>query len=324
MRRYLVFGLIVVYLAAAIWLILNIETPREISSVSWSQYLLLIILAAMMSALWAAILKISCKAFQCNLTLIEAFGLTSANSLLNLLPLRLGTGFKALYLVGFRGISITEFASVTGVAVSIALVTFGIGGGLALGYFSLFERAWAFAVFGLGMAYLGITVLGTALLLTASLVSRIRFPFGLQRFIVPVAVSVARLTGNRGLIANMVGIGLASVVAIGLRMWLIADIIGYDISFSGAVLLGTAGWVLTVVSVVPAGIGIREAAISGTFVAIGGGFEAGLVIAAIDRVVLLVRDLIFGGAWLVGARHILVYSIRHKEPIASQDVGYKT
>ena len=317
MRRYLAFGFVVAYIAAAIWLVLNIETPREISSVSWSQYLLLIIVAAMMSGLWAAILKISCKAFQCNLTLIEAFGLTSANSLLNLLPLRLGTGFKALYLVGFRGMSIAEFTSVTGVAVSIALVTFGIGGGLALGYFSLFERSWGFAVFGLGMAYLGITVLGTALLLTAPLVSRIRFPFGLQRFITPVAISVARLTGNRGLIANMVGIGLASVVVIGLRMWLIADAVGYDISFPGAVLLGTAGWVLTVVNVVPGAIGIREAAISGTFVAIGGGFEAGLVIAVIDRVVLLVRDLIFGGAWLVGARRILANSIRHKDSVTS-------
>ena len=56
MRRYLAFGFVVVYIAAAIWLVLNIETPREISSVSWSQYLLLIIVAAMMSGLWAAIL----------------------------------------------------------------------------------------------------------------------------------------------------------------------------------------------------------------------------------------------------------------------------
>ena len=307
MWRYVGSAFVVIYLLAMVWVLAKLDTSQGLSSINWYSFVLLLMLATAMSVLFAVVLKVSCGVLQCNLSLIEALGLTAASGLLNTLPARAGTGFKGLYLVYLRGLSISDFASITGVTAAVALMISGLSGMAGVTTMWLTEGT---PRGGLGAAY-GALLISVALALTVGpVLLRLRFPFGLERFIKPLSTATNSLTANPIFVGKIAVLDLLGLSFVALRLYLIATLLGEPISLPAAILLANAGAVSTLMSVVPGGLGIREAAISGTLVAIGGGLEAGIVIATLDRVVSLVRDLIIGGGWLITIRHTVGDLIR--------------
>lgn len=79
-----------------------------------------------------------------------------------------------------------------------------------------------------------------------------------------------------------------SVLVVGARFFLVLQGLGIDASFSQAIALTGAGVIASVVGFFPGGLGIRELLAAGIGPAVGLSAAAGLLAAAIDRLVQLV------------------------------------
>ena len=301
-RKYAAYTILVGYLAAVVWVLTSLDTSSGVSSIKWHEFALLFLLAAAVSGSNAVILRLSCSVFRCSVSWIEALGLTSASGLLNTLPVRVGTGFKGLYLVYLRGLPVSAFASIAGVTAAVALVTIGFMGetGVILNWLS--EGAFGGGLGVLAVAYAAMLVSGVAILILGPAILRLKFPRAFHRFISSLSNATTSLVANPGFVAKVALMSVLGVALIALRLHLISDLLDEPVNLSAALLLATAGAVTTWVSIVPGGLGLREGAISGTFVAVGGGLEAGVVIATVDRVVGLIRDLVVGAPWIFVAR----------------------
>jgi hypothetical protein len=98
------------------------------------------------------------------------------------------------------------------------------------------------------------------------------------------AVLIRRVLQDRkAVVAGLVAaVELAATLATGLRMWLIAQALGFDLG-SGALVLGIAPVLGSAVVFVPAGLGVRELVASLAAPAVGLTVASGFLISSVDR-----------------------------------------
>lgn len=311
-RRYLALSFSCIYLGALVWSLSNLGAAHALSDVGWARLVLLLLLAALISASSALVLKISCQRLECHLSLVEALGLTSATGLLNTIPVRIGTGMKGFYLVYLRGLPISGFASITGVTAAVAFTLYGLTGvlGVSISWFSVDRSSVGLQL--LLATYASMVVAGTLALTLGSSLLHIRLPSRVSRLMSSFTNATMYLTTNPGFMVKIIILISLAIILVGFRLQLISSIFDVHLSFPESILLATAASVSAFASIIPGSLGVREAAISGTFVAIGGGLETGFVVAAVDRIVGLIRDLIIGGTWAITSRKIIGDLLRSK------------
>jgi glycosyltransferase involved in cell wall biosynthesis len=171
----------------------------------------------------------------------------------NLLPLPGGpiVRAKALADEGVRGTDAALVTILMGAAwLATSLVVAGLVGGL--------EFSAAVLVSGIGLS-IGI---GVALALRSKIPS----------------------SDRRRLIAAVGMVELAATGATALRMWLVAQALGFDIGM-GAFVLGLSPVLGAIVFFIPAGLGVREMVASLAAPAVGLDPAAGFLIASVDRLV---------------------------------------
>ncbi|MCJ7792316.1 MAG: flippase-like domain-containing protein, partial [Dehalococcoidia bacterium] len=98
------------------------------------------------------------------------------------------------------------------------------------------------------------------------------------------------------------GIRMGILVVLTLKTYLVAQLLEIPVTISGAFLLCTASTVARVVSIFPGGLGIVEAAMSATYVILGGNLESGILLSVVDRIINLIATVIMGGSWLLFSR----------------------
>ena len=302
MRKAIAYSLTVAYVGAIVYVLTRLDASRSLLTIRWYEILPLFGLGVTTSAVNAAVLRMTCAALKCGVPWAEAFGLASANGLFNALPVRAGLGFKAAYLVSLRRLPIAGFASITGVTAAFTFVTAGLLGAVAAVVSWLSDSQDSGSMGLVGLAYVLTSIVGIAALVLGPTLLRLRFPWGLKRFAVPLAAAASSLTASPLFVTRLAVVVLLGVLVVTLRLFVITALVDEPIGVLSAVLLSTSGTLAMYASVVPGGLVVREAAISGTFVAVGGGLEAGVVIATLDRALSVFRDVIIGGAWLVIVR----------------------
>ena len=303
MRRYVLSALAVVYLAALVYVVAGFEHSRLLLTLSWTDFAVLSILSLATTILNGLFLKVACHALGCQIAKIEAVGLASANSLLNYLPLRVGLGFKAAYLASVRGLSVSGFASITGVSAAMTFVCAGVlGASISLWQWQFSEpRQITLGV--LGALYGATAVLGATLILGGAGLKRLRLPWGLSRFSAPLSGALSTLTRDMAFQFQTYGLNLAILMVVAARLYFVSLLVDAPVTLSEAILLSTAAAVAVFVSILPAGLGVREAALSATYVVLGGSLETGLLLSTIDRIVSLFWAIIVGSVWLWASRH---------------------
>ena len=304
MRRYVLSALAVVYLAALVYVVAGFEHSRLLLTLSWTDFAVLSILSLATTILNGLFLKVACHALGCQIAKIEAVGLASANSLLNYLPLRVGLGFKAAYLASVRGLSVSGFASITGVSAAMTFVCAGVlGAGTSLWQWQFsVPRQTSLGV--LGALYVATAVLGVTLIMGGdAILNRLRLPWGLSRFSAPLSGALSTLTRDMAFQFQTYGLNLAILMVVAARLYFVSLLVDAPVTLSEAILLSTAAAVAVFVSILPAGLGVREAALSATYVVLGGSLETGLLLSTIDRIVSLFWAIIVGSVWLWASRH---------------------
>ncbi len=218
----------------------------------------------------------------------DGFVLTGATLLLNYLPLSAGSVARGVTLRRRYALAYASYVS----ALMIATVMNGhmaADVGLALTLRSHSDSPHAWALWG----PFGLVALGSAALLLAPLAWA---PKGTGF----VARQVRRLAQGLGILRSGIGLPVlaltsaSKLVLSSTRLWLCLLALGQDPSLSGVVLLGSAAVIMSLVSVVPNNIGLRELALGALAGAIGFPPALGAVAAALERAVIFSYTVVVG------------------------------
>jgi len=222
--------------------------------------------------------------------------LQNATYLLNYVPMKFGTVFRANYLKRHYGLSYAHFgtffvyltllmtatASVVGLVVLVAI--YGIAGYgmkvLSLVFFGLL----AFSVF---FAFIPLPI-----------------PTGSNRLSTTVRnflTSRNQVAGNKRALAVCTAFLAGNFILSSVRLGIIYNSMGQNIHPAGYLVLGALGFVTMFVSLTPGSLGIRELILGSAAVALGIPLEVGVLAAMIDRAIALSWCFVIGGActaWL--------------------------
>jgi uncharacterized protein (TIRG00374 family) len=151
-------------------------------------------------------------------------------------------------------------------------------------------------------AYGAMAACGLSMVVAGGYLDRVPLPSLVSRYAETLIRSIAALSRRRSFQVRAYPITLTILIVLAVRLYLVAGVLDSPVSAGEAILLGTAMAVSTLVNIMPAGLGVREVALSATFVALGGSVETGLMVAAADRLISLVLTALVGILWMVSAR----------------------
>jgi uncharacterized membrane protein YbhN (UPF0104 family) len=226
----------------------------------------------------------------------DMIGLHNASSLLNYLPLRFGTLFRADYLKRHYGVSYTRFA-VFLVIVTLLIVSTAGGAGLlalvgAYGLATTASRALA--------AVLLVAILGALVLLRFDLPLRIRYR-RLQEALEQLRRHRRDVLGAKRALFATSGLLLGNTLLAAARLGVIYHSLGQDLQPAGFVILGSLGFVGIMVGLTPGALGIREVILGTGATILGVPPEIGVLAAVIDRAIVTSYLFVVGGisaGWL--------------------------
>lgn len=105
--------------------------------------------------------------------------------------------------------------------------------------------------------------------------------------------------GHHRAVATVLVLDVAKYLLVALRFDIAFNLLGVDQSYPYFMVIAPAAGLAGMLSFTPGGLGIREAFITGTAVAMGSDLDTGLLAATVDRGVMLVVSLVGGsiGMW---------------------------
>ncbi|HEW78567.1 MAG TPA: flippase-like domain-containing protein [Phycisphaerales bacterium] len=222
--------------------------------------------------------------------------LHNAAVLLNYVPMKFGTLFRANYLKRHYGLAYAHFATfflyitflMTATAAIIGLAVLLVIYGLA-GY----ESKILAGIFV-------ITIISSLLFLFIPLpipVGQSRLSTTLRNFL----TGRRQMSKERKTVFIVVALLAVNFLLTALRIWIIYYSMGKNIHPAGYLILGTLGFVALFIGLTPGSLGVRELVLGFGAVVLGIPLEVGIMAAMIDRVIIISYAFVIGGGcaiWL--------------------------
>jgi uncharacterized membrane protein YbhN (UPF0104 family) len=242
-------------------------------------------------------MRAALRAMGYSITLYEALMLAVLTTYGNLFVPRAGLGVPAVYLRVRRGVDVGDF-TIQAIVVTI-LQTAGIGvtGLLAL------AALWAFHEQAPDPLVAGLFVLALVLGLAAVFVrSRPEGPRGtgrIARTVHQVAIAWSRVSSSRRTVAVIFLLDVPMLLLRAVRLQLVFQALGQEVNFFAVFVASALGDLMFLVSVTPAGLGFREAAITYSATLLGVPPAVALTASLVDRVIWTVAVIVVAqvGMW---------------------------
>lgn len=244
----------------------------------------------------AGIMRCLVGALKVKTALLDMFLLHNASVLLNYVPMKFGTLFRANYLKRRYGFSYTRFttfflyltflmaATASIVAIAVLLIVYGLAN---------YESK-----------ILAVVFLGTFACSIVFLFAPLPTPTGTGT----IKVTLQNFLAGRKQIAQNTKALLVSTALLtinflltALRIGIIYHSIGQDMHPGGCFILGALGFVVRFIGITPGALGLREMVLGSGAVLLDVPLEVGLLVAIIDRAIVLSFLLVIGGTcvgWL--------------------------
>ena len=297
MSRYIKNMLALIILAFFAWyLAKNYNDLKALLCLSAYQLVLLYALCAVQVFSSACVVKILLGAIKVKTSLWDMVLLQNASVLLNYLPMKFGTLFRANYLKHRYGLSYSHFATffmymtflMTAAASIVGLTVLLLVYGL-----QEHENKILFFVF---LVCIAISLMFLFIPLPVPKGNR-RFVTLLRNFL----ISRKNVFENKKAITIALLFLVLNFVLSAFRLGIIYGTLDLDINPAGYLILGAIGYVVLFISITPGAIGLRELFIGSGAVVIGVSLKSGILGAVIDRAVILSFMLVIGGGctlWL--------------------------
>lgn len=229
------------------------------------------------------------------MSLYENMMLASAANFGNYMPLRAGTLVRATYMKQVHGLSYSRTGSIFGIRVVLMVVSTGALG--LIGVIGLWASGGAFSL-ELCLVFSGLLLL--AALAFAFPLPKFRGRSGrLSRAWSDFRAGFEMMQTRADVSTQVCLIMLLQHALIGARLVVALDSVGAVTSPFAIVILAPLLGLSTFISIVPGGLGIREALMGYVSFATGTAFSRGLFAASIDRVVMLLVTATLGLAGFI-------------------------
>lgn len=247
-------------------------------------YLILLIPLILLSNTWTGLLnQVMATHLGAPLPLCEVIPLGLASSAANyFLPMRAGAGLRAGYFKKRCNLPLTAFASSMAAVYVMTLLANALMGLLAMTVSWCREGIWSWAVFFVLFAVAG----GCLIAIVFSPKPR-EGTYGskLLNYLIRIHHGWDMLRRSPSVLAKSAGLSVLLTLTLMIRLFVVYSALGRPVSMDGCLLVAAMTAVSTFVSITPAGLGIREAMILFSSVAIGVSAEVSLLAAAADRAV---------------------------------------
>ncbi|MBN1342391.1 MAG: flippase-like domain-containing protein [Phycisphaerae bacterium] len=292
-------GVIVLVLLGG-YLLANREALTPALRINWTHLLLVSLGVWLVILVRAFQIRALLGALRSRAGIVYLMAINVATSFLNLLPVRVGVAMGAVWLRRQCGLRYARFLSLAVATIGLGLVTsgaFGLIGTVSSTRMSTTSRAVMAVICGLGV------VVPTLLCLVpgpARPVFSGRFRRGLRRFV----LGLRRIVRQRAVLWQSLLAQAGQYLLRCARLYLIFRVCGFEIDLPGILVVQSLIYFSTFAMVTPGGLGVREGAIAVAAEWTGAGFDAGLVVAAVDRAVWLF--------WIVALGTPATYWLMHQ------------
>lgn len=219
----------------------------------------------------------------------NSVGLSVINTLGNLLPFSGGLIAKGLFLKQRYGLTYAKYLSATGALFVCFLSTNGLIGFVSLGFLSILRK-----VHIPGYLLIGFILLMSSMILFWFPFNHKLFPKRFRKKIKNIEGGWQILRDNPNLLLLLVIIQAISVIITGLRFFISFRTFSQPVSFVDCLVFSSATILTRLVSIVPAGIGVREGIVAGLGTVLG--FDAGVSAVAVgfDRIIATLTVILLG------------------------------
>jgi hypothetical protein len=224
-----------------------------------------------------------------NFSHLDGFLITSASTLANQLPIPGGIISKGYYLKRVHKLSYTKFTSSTFAIYFCFLAVNGLMGIGALVFWA-FESSQAIPLTLLA-AFVGMFA---SLLVFWLPLEKIKMPQKIHNLYIQAVEGWMMIGRNPGLLFRLTVLQIMLVLLLSVRYMIAFGMLSQKITLSQALLFSCASILTQLVSIVPGGLGVREAIVA--LVATVLGFDTGVSVVAVglDRLVVTVSIVLTG------------------------------
>lgn len=261
---------------------------------SFAQLAGLMVLCFLATLNSSMVVKLMLGSLKVKTHLWDMFLVHNAAVLLNYVPMKFGTLFRASYLKKHYGLKYTQFATFF---VYLTILMTVVAAALGLVLLLIFH--------GLGDHEKKIFA-GIFLVILLVLLVFLKFPLPIPNGSGRISVLLRNFLVGRNQMSADIKTNLAAALFLmltflitGLRIGIIYSCLGYSLGLSSYVILGVIGFVVLFIGLTPGSLGIRELFLGFGAMALGAPLEIGLFVATIDRAVALVYSILIGGGCVI-------------------------
>jgi len=223
----------------------------------------------------------------------ETFLVAMATAVANYLPMRLGTLVRLRYLKAVHGLGYARSISVAGIRLVLLIVATGLLG--LCGLLGIYATTGRLSV---ELAAIFAGLLGLACIAAFRRPPVTRGQNRLFRIWNNFSEGFATIRNQPAVAAQVLTLILLQLFLMGWRFQLSLEIVGSDPSYSSVLVLAPSATLVSFVSIVPGGLGLREAVMGYVTLSTQMTFAAGLLAGTVDRAVQMSLLLTLGFASL--------------------------
>lgn len=239
---------------------------------------------------------------------MEGSYLAVMNTYGNLVPLSGGLFAKGLYLKSRHSIGLSQYLPAT---IALSIVFISVNGLLGLGALILLSLRESAVV--PAPLYAGFGLMTSGILLVWLPVGG-WLPKRLRRVSIAIAQGWSILRRKPSLLSSMMVLQVAHAMLIAMRLKVVFSTYSQQLSLVECVLVSAATLLTRLFSIVPGGIGIREAIVGGLSTLLGIDFGLGLLAASTDRLVALLFPLPLMALLYIRFRRRSGCNVENREP----------
>ena len=233
-----------------------------------------------------------CLFFAKPLEPVEWFGLSIVQTMGNYIPLRGGAAALMTYVKLRHGLPFNKLVAGFSATVVLNFLMGGILGLLATGIV-----AWQYAYINWKLFGIFAAVAAVAVVLLAVPRFALRFDTRPLRWLNSVLESWWIIRSDSALVRRLVILSTSGIVLYGLRLYTAYHALGYQVPIEYCLLIAPLASMSMVLSILPAGLGAREAVVGLASDLLGLGLSSGVYAAALDRAVSMVWVFVLGSVF---------------------------
>jgi len=284
--------------SAVMWLVRNSEQVVRIFSFSPLCFLSLIPMVVLSQLVIGLMNQLLATHLGAPLRFRQWVSLAFASTLANyILPMRAGAALRAGYLKHQCNLPFTRFASAMAAVYIITLLSnAGVGIAVMLWFYAR-KSVFSPMLFGV---FLGLAFVCAALLFFPKKACKIRSERRIWTIVEKIYVGWDMLRACPGLLLRIAGLALILTGLFVLRLHVAFAAVGNPANMAGCLLIATLTAVSMFISITPASLGTREAAILFSGMAAGISPEACLLAGGVDRIVAILVAFVLGTFGSIG------------------------